>query len=144
MNMLGVLLKRNPYSIPVYDIYGKAPGVFKKCSYGDFDDLPTQGHYIYFLCLGFNVAYVGQSNVGVKDRIKLHARHLLFDKAYYMYLGTDLSRNYVNAMERKYIEQIDPCLNGVLTTFEKRNSGGAKTLNEICNWTLNNSVYYCS
>ena len=143
MSMLGVLLRRDPRYIPVYDIYGKAPGRFERCFYDKFDNLPTQGHYIYFLCADGDVAYVGQSNVGVKDRIRLHARHLWFDEAYYVYLGTDLAREYVNAMERKYIHEAKPLLNGVLTSFEGRHSGQALTVDEIWNWALNNSPYYC-
>ena len=142
MNVLGLYLCRDPRWIPIPDEFGKAPGGMGKCVYNKFDYLPENGQYVYFLVVNDEVVYIGQSNVGVKDRIKLHARHLKFDKVFYIYVGTNVTREVINSAERKWINRMNPLLNGVLTTFEGRHSGKAETVDEIWDWALNNSVYY--
>lgn len=102
----------------------------------------TKGSYIYFLSVKNNIVYVGQTNVGLYQRIRQHKRHLKFDEAAYVYLGENINQKYVNQAEQYFIRKCNPALNSFLTYFEKHNLGGAKNLSYVFKWCVKNSIYY--
>lgn len=101
-----------------------------------------RGSYIYFLSVNNQVVYVGQTNNGFYDRLRLHKRHLLFDKFVVLKLGEFVYKEDVNKAEQYFIKRCNPVLNSLLTTFEKQNHGGAKDIKTVYEWCLLNSPYF--
>ena len=104
------------------------------------DLLNQDGSYIYCLCCHNKIVYVGQTRT-LEKRLKTHRRHLQFDSFLIGEVDNNGIQEILNDCEQDVINFANPLLNSGLTTFEKCNYGGNKSLKDIIKWLCENSSY---
>lgn len=97
--------------------------------------LDWKSYYVYLLCIDGEIVYVGYSGV-IRERIKLHRRHICFDTVYIAEVEDSQNIEDINdilELENEVINFTNPILNQSekFTMYEKYNKDGAKPLGFI-------------
>ncbi len=91
---------------------------------------------IYFLVTNNEIVYVGQTNVNPNKRLNTHRAFLDIDSILIIELENNI-RDIVNYWEKFFIDLCNPCLNWILTEYEKNNKRKQVTVTDILNWGNN-------
>ena len=97
--------------------------------------LDWKSYYVYLLCIDNEIVYVGYSGV-IRERLKLHRRHICFDTVYVAEIEESKDINDLEdilELESEVINFTNPILNQSekFTVYEKYNKNGAKPLDFI-------------